>query len=92
MSNLVNDMSASITGYENVGGIIGENHGVLTDPQNLMNKGTISGVTDVGGIIGENYGIVANINNQIPLISLSTKHTKVLMMDINTLAVSLVIM
>lgn len=64
MSNLVNDMSASITGYENVGGIIGENHGVLTDSQNLMNKGTISGVTDVGGIIGENYGIVANINNQ----------------------------
>ncbi len=64
MSNLVNDMSASITGYENVGGIIGENHGVLTDSQNLMNKGTISGVTDVGGIIGENYGIVSNINNQ----------------------------
>ena len=63
MSNLTNDMSASITGHTNVGGLIGLNKGTLTDGQNLMNKGVISGVSNVGGSIGENAGIVANVNN-----------------------------
>ena len=63
MSNLTNDMSASITGHTNVGGLIGLNKGSFTDGQNLMNRGVISGVSNVGGSIGENAGIVANVNN-----------------------------
>lgn len=64
MSNLTNDMSASITGHTNVGGLIGLNKGTFTDGQNLMNRGVISGVSNVGGSIGVNdtTGKVSNIN------------------------------
>lgn len=64
MSNLTNDMSASITGHTNVGGLIGLNKGEFTDGQNLMNRGVISGVANVGGSIGVNdtTGKVSNIN------------------------------
>lgn len=65
MSGLINDMSASITGFENVGGIVGSNGGTLTDSHNLMNHGVISGYRYVGGIAGENTatGKIINISN-----------------------------
>lgn len=62
MENLTNDMSASITGHTNVGGLIGHNKGELTSGHNLMNSGIISGVKNVGGSIGRNSGKVTNIN------------------------------
>ena len=66
MSGLINDMSASITGFKNVGGIVGSNGGTLRDSNNLMNNGVISGYTYVGGIAGENTetGKIIHISNE----------------------------
>ena len=53
---------SSITGYDYVGGIAGENYGIITG---CVNKAVVSGEYSVGGIAGGNFGTVelcGNIN------------------------------
>jgi len=43
--------NVNITGNEEIGGLVGENHGTIT---NSYTTGTVSGYEDVGGLAGEN--------------------------------------
>ena len=49
-----------ISGYDNVGGIAGNNYGIVI---NCYNEGTVSGDSYVGGVVGVEKGVVSNCYN-----------------------------
>ncbi|MDO4203602.1 MAG: filamentous hemagglutinin N-terminal domain-containing protein [Selenomonadaceae bacterium] len=63
VSNLLNGKAASVYGKVNVGGLIGENQGVLQKSINLMQNNEISGAMNVGGIVGKNTGVIVGMKN-----------------------------
>ena len=68
LTNLVNDSSAEILGVTYVGGIAGNNNGIITaKEQNLINRGSITGNKYVGGVAGLNTGTIMNTNNDVEL-------------------------
>ena len=49
-----------LSGGDDVGGVVGGNHGMV---QNCYNSGTVTGGTPVGGVVGMNYSTVENCYN-----------------------------
>ena len=54
--NVVLD-KVDVTGNDNVGGLVGDNHGDIT---NSTVSGTVTGKIDVGGLVGDNHGDITN--------------------------------
>jgi filamentous hemagglutinin family protein len=53
-------VGGSVSGYGQVGGLVGRSWGVGTTVSNSYNTGSVSGSGEIGGLVGGTYGTISN--------------------------------